>query len=179
MRGRWGGSGCGECVVRWRLQGVLDLRVSVTVSPRHFTRSDAAKTVTDALDESGLGPYALELEITQSLMLGEGDRAARALPALRSIGMTLALDDFGTGYSSLNFVTRFPVDVLKIDRSFVGDVARDANSDLRIVVRDAPKTPAARLRVEALEETADVVLGSARPAFARLLVSTCARWVNS
>jgi EAL domain-containing protein (putative c-di-GMP-specific phosphodiesterase class I) len=72
-----------------------------------------------------LGPHALELEITESLMLGEDDRAARALQDLRSIGMTLALDDFGTGYSSLNFVTRFPVDVLKIDRSIASEVEGD------------------------------------------------------
>jgi EAL domain-containing protein (putative c-di-GMP-specific phosphodiesterase class I) len=72
-----------------------------------------------------LVPHALELEITESLMLGEDDRTARALRDLRSIGMTLALDDFGTGYSSLNFVTRFPVDVLKIDRSIASEVEND------------------------------------------------------
>jgi EAL domain-containing protein (putative c-di-GMP-specific phosphodiesterase class I) len=112
-------------LARWRRQEDLDLRLSVNVSPRQFVLSDAAKTVTDALDESGLGPHALELEITESLMLGEDDRAARALQDLKSIGMTLALDDFGTGYSSLNFVTRFPVDVLKIDRSIASEVEGD------------------------------------------------------
>jgi len=112
-------------LARWRRHEDLDLRLSVNVSPQQFVLSDAAKTVTDALDESGLAPYALELEITESLMLGEDDRTARALRDLRSIGMTLALDDFGTGYSSLNFVTRFPVDVLKIDRSIASEVEND------------------------------------------------------
>jgi diguanylate cyclase (GGDEF)-like protein len=112
-------------LAQWRRHGDLDLRLSVNVSPQQFVLSDAAKTVTDALDESGLGPHALELEITESLVLGEDDRTARALRDLRSIGMTLALDDFGTGYSSLNFVTRFPVDVLKIDRSIASKVEDD------------------------------------------------------
>ena len=112
-------------LTRWRRHEDLDLRLSVNVSPQQFVLSDAAKTVTDALDENGLSPHALELEITESLMLGEDDRAARALQDLRSIGMTLALDDFGTGYSSLSFVTRFPVDVLKIDRSIASKVEGD------------------------------------------------------
>jgi diguanylate cyclase (GGDEF)-like protein len=112
-------------LARWRRHEDLDLRLSVNVSPQQFALSDAAKTVTDALEQSGLGPHALELEVTESLMLGEDDRAARALQDLRSIGMALALDDFGTGYSSLNFVTRFPVDVLKIDRSIASEVEGD------------------------------------------------------
>jgi len=112
-------------LARWRRHEDLDFRLSVNVSPQQFVLSDAAKTVTDALGENGLRPYVLELEITESLMLGEDDRAARALQELRSIGMTLALDDFGTGYSSLNFVTRFPVDVLKIDRSIASEVEDD------------------------------------------------------
>ena len=112
-------------LVRWRRHEDMDLRLSVNVSPQQFVLSDVTKTVTDALNESGLDPHALELEITESLVLEEDDRTARALRDLRSIGLTLALDDFGTGYSSLNFVTRFPVDVLKIDRSIASKVEDD------------------------------------------------------
>ncbi|MCH7643793.1 MAG: EAL domain-containing protein [Myxococcales bacterium] len=112
-------------LARWRRHEDLDLRLSVNVSPKQFALSDVTKTVTDALTESGLTPHALELEITESLVLGEDDRTACALRDLRSFGLTLALDDFGTGYSSLNFVTRFPVDVLKIDRSIASGVEDD------------------------------------------------------
>ncbi len=112
-------------LVRWRRHEDLDLRLSVNVSPQQFVLSDVARTVTDALNESGLLPHALELEITESLVLQQDHRTAHALRDLRSIGVTLALDDFGTGYSSLSFVTRFPLDVLKIDRSIAAEVEND------------------------------------------------------
>ena len=110
---------------RWRRHEGLDLRVSVNVSSEQFILSDVARTVTDALNASRLLPYALELEITESLVLQQDHRTAHALRDLRSIGVTLALDDFGTGYSSLSFVTRFPLDVLKIDRSIAAEVEND------------------------------------------------------
>jgi EAL domain-containing protein (putative c-di-GMP-specific phosphodiesterase class I) len=83
------------------------------------------KTVTDALRTSVLQPEALELEVTESLILGEDNRTALALRDLRAIGVAVALDDFGTGYSSLSFLTRFPLDVLKIDRSIASQVDVD------------------------------------------------------
>ena len=103
-----------------------------------------------------------------------GDPSVQAPRAVVIGDQLVSVIDTGEGRSSVRFV-----DLLVDAGAAHVDLARDANIDLRIVVRDAPKTPAARLRVEALEETADVVLGSARPAFARLFVSTCARWVNS
>jgi len=103
-----------------------------------------------------------------------GDPPVQAPRAVVIGDQLVSVIDTGEGRSSVRFV-----DLLVDAGAAHVDLARDANIDLRIVVRDAPKTPAARLRVEALEETADVVLGSARPAFARLFVSTCARWVNS
>jgi len=103
-----------------------------------------------------------------------GDPPVQAPRAVVIGDQLVSVIDTGEGRSSVRFV-----DLLVDAGGAHFDLARDANIDLRIVVRDAPKTPAARLRVEALEETADVVLGSARPAFARLFVSTCARWVNS
>jgi hypothetical protein len=103
-----------------------------------------------------------------------GDPSVQAPRAVVIGDQLVSVIDTGERRSSVRFV-----DLLVDAGAAHVDLARDANIDLRIVVRDAPKTPAARLRVEALEETADVVLGSARPAFARLFVSTCARWVNS
>jgi EAL domain-containing protein (putative c-di-GMP-specific phosphodiesterase class I) len=112
-------------LARWRDLGWTDLRLSVNVSSEQFTSSDLTKTVTDALRNSDLPPEALELEITESLILEEDERTALTLRDLRAIGVAIALDDFGTGYSSLSFLTRFPLDVLKIDRSIASEVDGD------------------------------------------------------
>jgi diguanylate cyclase (GGDEF)-like protein len=115
-------------LARWQRLGWPSLRVSVNVSSQQFESSDVARTVTQALRTHDLPPESLELEVTESLMLGENDRTALALRDLRAIGVTLALDDFGTGYSSLSFLTRFPLDVLKIDRSIACQVTADPAS---------------------------------------------------
>jgi diguanylate cyclase (GGDEF)-like protein len=109
----------------WQRIGWSGLRLSVNVSSEQFVSSDLTKTVTDTLRATGLKPGALELEVTESLMVGEDNRTALALRDLRAIGVALALDDFGTGYSSLSFLTRFPLDVLKIDRSIASGVEDD------------------------------------------------------
>jgi diguanylate cyclase (GGDEF)-like protein len=109
----------------WQGLGWSGMRLSVNVSSHQFTSSDMTKTVTDALRTSDLQPEALELEVTESLILGEDNRTALALRDLRAIGVAVALDDFGTGYSSLSFLTRFPLDVLKIDRSIASQVDVD------------------------------------------------------
>ncbi len=109
----------------WQRIGWSGLRLSVNVSSEQFASSDLTKTVTDTLRTTSLKPQALELEVTESLMVGEDNRTALALRDLRAIGVALALDDFGTGYSSLSFLTRFPLDVLKIDRSIASGVEDD------------------------------------------------------
>ncbi len=109
----------------WQRIGWSGLRLSLNVSSEQFASSDLAKTVTDTLRTTSLKPQALELEVTESLMVGEDNRTALALRDLRAIGVALALDDFGTGYSSLSFLTRFPLDVLKIDRSIASGVEDD------------------------------------------------------
>jgi EAL domain-containing protein (putative c-di-GMP-specific phosphodiesterase class I) len=109
----------------WQRIGWSGLRLSVNVSSEQFVSSDLTKTVTDTLRATNLKPGALELEVTESLMVGEDNRTALALRDLRAIGVALALDDFGTGYSSLSFLTRFPLDVLKIDRSIASGVEDD------------------------------------------------------
>jgi diguanylate cyclase (GGDEF)-like protein len=112
-------------LARWRDLGWSDLRLSVNVSSEQFTSSDLTKTVTDALRTFDLPPEALELEVTESLILEEDEKTALTLRDLRAIGVAIALDDFGTGYSSLGFLTRFPLDVLKIDRSIASEVEAD------------------------------------------------------
>jgi len=112
-------------LAHWQSRGWSGLRMSVNVSSEQFASSDVAKTVTDALRANDLHPEALELEVTESLILAEDERTSLALRDLRAIGVTIALDDFGTGYSSLSFLTRFPLDVLKIDRSIASEVEVD------------------------------------------------------
>jgi diguanylate cyclase (GGDEF)-like protein len=101
------------------------LRISVNVSSWQFANTNVWEVVTAALRESGLPPDRLELEITESLVLEGANDPEVAMRDLRGIGVGIALDDFGTGYSSLSYVSRFPIDVLKVDRSIVRDVDSD------------------------------------------------------
>ena len=110
---------------RWREEGLEALRLSVNISSRQFASCDVLRTVTDILRRTRVEPHALELEVTERLMLGADEGTALALRDLRGIGVTIALDDFGTGYSSLSSITRYPLDVLKIDRSIAAEVEAD------------------------------------------------------
>jgi predicted signal transduction protein with EAL and GGDEF domain len=110
---------------RWRREGIEGLRLSVNISSKQFSSSDVLRTVTDILRRTNIEPHALELEVTERLMLSADEETALALRDLRSIGVTIALDDFGTGYSSLSSITRYPLDVLKIDRSIAAEVEAD------------------------------------------------------
>jgi diguanylate cyclase (GGDEF)-like protein len=101
--------------------------ITVNVSPAQFQYGELAADVRRALDQSGLTPGLLTLEITESVLVERGDTFVDELEELSAIGVRLAVDDFGTGYSSLSSLARFPVDVLKIDRSFVVDVAHDGD----------------------------------------------------
>jgi diguanylate cyclase (GGDEF)-like protein/PAS domain S-box-containing protein len=100
------------------------LYVSVNLSPRQLADPTFADTVDDALARAGLGPEHLVLEVTESVLVEEGGTVVPALVRLRTPGIKVAIDDFGTGYSSLGYLRRLPVDILKIDRAFVTDVAR-------------------------------------------------------
>jgi diguanylate cyclase (GGDEF)-like protein len=114
---------------RWMDMG-LDLRIAVNLSGRQF--GDAlADRVKAVLDESGFPPQLLELELTESFLVTDTEKAVRILCSLRELGVRVALDDFGTGWSSLNYLKNFPVDTLKIDRSFIGSTVEEF--DTRIV----------------------------------------------
>ena len=106
----------------WRAAGLPLGRVSVNLSAQQFQHPGLARRVRAALDESGLDPASLELEITESTVMHDTEDAADVLRSLRALGVRVSIDDFGTGYSSLSYLKRFPLDVLKIDRSFVEDV---------------------------------------------------------
>jgi diguanylate cyclase (GGDEF)-like protein/PAS domain S-box-containing protein len=112
---------CAQAVV-WQEMGLPPIRVAVNLSARQFSGDDIVRTVAEALEETGLDAEWLELEITESLIFDGSDRVIHAMHELKRMGMSLSLDDFGTGYSSLSYLRRFPVDRVKIDRSFVHDV---------------------------------------------------------
>jgi diguanylate cyclase (GGDEF)-like protein len=100
--------------------------VSVNLSARQLSRADLVDTVDAALRNSGLSPDRLWLEITESVLMEDADTAVSVLERLRALGVHLSVDDFGTGYSSLAYLRRFPVDALKVDRSFVAGLGQDA-----------------------------------------------------
>ncbi|MDK9702225.1 MAG: EAL domain-containing protein [Sulfuritalea sp.] len=99
------------------------LRMAVNLSARQFAHAGLVASVAAALADSGLPAANLELELTESLVMQEPEKSAGVLHELKTMGITLAMDDFGTGYSSLSYLNRFPLDVLKIDRSFVNEIA--------------------------------------------------------
>ena len=111
---------------QWLREGIALDHIAVNLSPREFHDSRVARLVRQVLNESGLDPKHLELELTEGAMMVDMERAVETLRRLKAIGVRLAIDDFGTGYSSLAYLKRFPIDTLKIDRSFVRDVATNA-----------------------------------------------------
>jgi len=112
---------CGEAA-RWQALYDMPLRLSVNLSGRQFNDANLHETVRRALSDSRLLPAQLELEITESVLMRHDRASAANLDALQDLGVRIAIDDFGTGYSSLGYLKRFPVDTLKIDRSFIFDV---------------------------------------------------------
>jgi len=109
-----------------------DLRLSVNVSPRQFQQDNFVETITDILEESKLPPDTLELEITEDILIMDMNDTINKMHSLKKLGVTFAIDDFGTGYSSLTYLKQLPVDILKIDRSFVSDLSNN-KSDRAIV----------------------------------------------
>ncbi len=109
-------------------KGHPPLNLAVNVSSRQFTTPGLLEAVQHALSVSGLPESALELEITESVLMADLRQTYETLEALSALGIQLSLDDFGTGYSSLSYLRRFPVNVLKIDRAFVNDVTKDAGA---------------------------------------------------
>ena len=111
----------------WRQAGLPPLRVAVNISARQFRQNDLPALLRTVLAETGIDGNLLEFELTESMVMHDVENAIAMLRELRQTGITLALDDFGTGYSSLAYLKRFPIDTLKIDRSFVRDIDREAD----------------------------------------------------
>ena len=117
---------------RWQADGMRPLYLSVNVSTIDFRQRGFVEGIARTLKETGLDPTQLELEITESVLMQNVDTTVAILKAVKRLGIRLAIDDFGTGYSSLSYLQKFPVDVLKIDQSFVGDLSIDSN-DAKLV----------------------------------------------
>jgi EAL domain-containing protein (putative c-di-GMP-specific phosphodiesterase class I) len=114
---------------RWKYEGGDDITVSVNVSAHQLMAAGFADTVAAVLLRGEADPRLLTLEVTEGAFIRDAERAAIVLRTLREIGVTLALDDFGTGYSSLSQILNYPVDTIKVDRTFVSDLAPDTTSE--------------------------------------------------
>ena len=118
---------CRQCRT-WQKRGQRPMRVAVNVSAAQFVRPDFVSIVEGVLHRTGLPSSCLELEMTESLIMGDFEEAARRMNRLRDLGVQIAIDDFGTGYSSLSYLRRLPIDALKSDRSFLRGVGTDPSA---------------------------------------------------
>ncbi|MEX0694146.1 MAG: EAL domain-containing protein [Rhodospirillales bacterium] len=118
---------------KWRSLDGQPVQVAVNLSAMQFMHGDLVARITDCLDESGLDPRYLDLELTESLLVERPEETIQVLNRLKEMGISISMDDFGTGYSSLSYLTRFPLDSLKVDRAFVTDLPNDG--DAVVVVR--------------------------------------------
>jgi EAL domain-containing protein (putative c-di-GMP-specific phosphodiesterase class I) len=109
----------------WQDKGLPAFPVAVNVSPVQFRQQHFANSVGDALAQARLGPGSLHMEVTEGTVMRNVEDAADVLAALQAIGVKVALDDFGTGYSSLSYLSRLPIDILKLDQSFLQDIGRN------------------------------------------------------
>lgn len=118
----------------WEQAG-MPLRQSVNLSARQLGEAGLVQTVQSALAESGLSPHLLDLELTESTLVAQGETARERLTMLRALGVRISLDDFGTGYSSLAYLRRFPLDTLKVDRSFVAGLEKEKRGKAGLAAR--------------------------------------------
>jgi diguanylate cyclase (GGDEF)-like protein/PAS domain S-box-containing protein len=115
---------CTDCK-SWHDQGLSHLSVSVNISPQQFKRQNIEELVSSILQETGLPPSALELELTEGIIMQDPGNASFIISNLKALGIKISIDDFGTGFSSLGYLKQFPIDILKIDKSFVTNLEWD------------------------------------------------------
>lgn len=132
----------------WQSQGLNTVPVAVNLSAAQFKRRDFLSSVTETLTNSGLDPHYLDLDLTESIVMGDAETAIGILRSLKEIGISISVDDFGTGYSSLSHLRRFPIDTLKINQSFVRDLTTDVD-DAAITAAIISMAKSLRLRVVA------------------------------
>ena len=148
-----------EQIQRWRLAGLGDFSVAVNLSARQFHQPDLVEQIRAAIRDTGLPPHALEIELTESTVMDDAEKAVGLLRELREIGIRISVDDFGTGYSSLSYLRKLPLNSLKIDRSFISDIGVDADDDAIV------QTIIALGKVLRIEEIAEGIETEAQAAF--------------
>ncbi len=112
-------------ILDWQTAGLPPVKISINLSARQFRQDDLSATIRNVLDETGVDGGRLAFELTESMVMHDVENTLVTLRELKKLGATISLDDFGTGYSSLSYLKRFPIDTLKIDRSFVRDIHQD------------------------------------------------------
>ena len=117
----------------WQKASLSDVAVAVNLSAKHFQQEDVDKQIIDAVSQRGLRHSTLEIELTESALMRDAANTAMTLKRLKEAGFNIAVDDFGTGYSSLSYLQKFPINALKIDRSFVSEI--DAVMDSRSICK--------------------------------------------
>jgi len=143
--------------VQWGAAGLAQPVVAVNISALQFHRADPAQDLATALERHGVAPGLIELELTESLLIGEMDSVMQSLQALRQLGVRLSIDDFGTGYSSLAYLRRFPIQYLKIDRQFVSDMLEDPSAcEIVKVIVELAHRLGLRCIAEGIETTAQL-----------------------
>jgi diguanylate cyclase (GGDEF)-like protein len=123
--GKWALQRVCRDLTQWRTDGLVLPHIAVNVSGRDFMQPEALLRLTETVTRAHLSPSLFELELTEGVLMRDAEAGRRSLLALKEFGFALAVDDFGTGYCSLNYLKRFPLDTLKIDRSFVADISTD------------------------------------------------------
>ena len=129
--GKWVLRTACEQNVAWQRQGLPRIVMAVNLSARQFKDPELLDDIAEVLQQTGMAPELLELEITESMIMHNVENAAERVAAMKNLGVRLAIDDFGTGYSSLSQLKRFPIDTLKVDRSFIKDIP--GNSEDRAI----------------------------------------------
>jgi len=117
---------------KWHDKGYDNLTCAVNISAKQFYQNDIIEIIENALKKSKLDPRFLELELTESVIMDDVDKAVKIFTKLKDMGIKLSIDDFGTGYSSLSYLKKFPIDTLKIDQSFISNLTKDSINDITI-----------------------------------------------
>jgi diguanylate cyclase (GGDEF)-like protein/PAS domain S-box-containing protein len=156
--GRWALREAAQQISQWRGRGggARDLFISVNVSGKQFRDDDLVSAVSEVFAANpGLDPSGLKLEITESLLMSEPEHSIRLMRALKDLGVRLSLDDFGTGYSSLGYLSRFPIDALKIDQSFVRGIGTGGGAEIVRIITALAKALRMDVIAEGVEQEAE------------------------
>lgn len=121
-------SACNQ-IKQWQRAGLPNIKVAVNIAARQFQQQNFLQVISNTIAKTGIRPECLELEITENSLMANTDTTIRTLQELKKIGVKIAIDDFGTGYSSLNYLKRFPIDTLKIDRSFINEMLKNKENE--------------------------------------------------